>query len=245
MNSQNSRHSRHTPRKRPRKASSEPSSEPSSGSGTSSDGMGAFFPDNIPTPAEVFRMIGHGIKPEDAWKCLRSQISALYKLARSHAPNEPEIQAIFNSSNPTKALSEYLGQEQRQLDWNKELPQMLKKLMRYSKRTENSIAKIDSALVGLWNDDVGSLAPLCLLSDDAILTTFEGAINISTEAMIRQRIKRLGLFRPTAPRIGIRTIQKNGKQYSTLVYRKKRNRPSKSDMDSFLQSKYPNWPQEP
>lgn len=193
--------------------------------------------DFTPAPSQLSRLWAMGVALEEAWKAHESQLQAFLKIMMKNRPKEPRFDVIAESNNPAKALADFLRDAAVQAEWKKDFPANLEKLARHLRQPLPLFDKIDSALVGMWCDNQSLLSPLCLLSDSAICMVLEGGDLSANDEMIRQRINRLGLFRPTAPRIGLRIIKKNGKEFFKLVFRKKGITPSRAELETFSESK--------
>ena len=92
------------------------------------------------------------------------------------------------------------------------------KVSKAKKRSKKTFAKLPrtwrTLCIGCWSVDCAQWPPFCLLSDMAIIDLFAREDDLVGGEAIRQEISRLGLYRPTWPRIG---VQHHGKNFRWVI----------------------------
>jgi len=186
-----------------------------------------------------------GAAPVEALKAIESADAARAKLITKELFGAEDIptdwpgfehlffKAIKHSSDPAKELRESLARPDFSEQMNKDPAGFIRRLHEFmaSKRGDD-FDKIDNLLAALWSQQMPSrlLPPFCIMTDRFLVW----ALGISSEDAARQRVQRLGLYRPSRPRVSMEEVIQDGKSYARITTRLDAERCSTAEFREFI-----------
>jgi hypothetical protein len=186
-----------------------------------------------------------GVAPPEALKAIETADAAYTKLITKDLFGTEELptdwlgieylffKAIKQSSDPAKELREMLNREDFSDRMNKDPGGFIRRLHDFmeSKRGDD-FDKIDNLLVAFWTHQMPSrrLPAFCLMTDRFLVW----ALGIPSEDAARQRVQRLGLYRPLRPRITMEEVIKDGQSFARSAFKVNGKRCSDAEFQEFF-----------